>query len=186
MFKRILKGTLIAFVAVVVISAVASIFGNDNSKTTVTTKTVKTEKKPAVNHKKDYKMGQDVKVGDVVFKVHGVTKTSNVGGEFGENAQGTFLVIDVSVTNKGKKAITTDASFFKLKAEGKTYEADDTATTFANNDADFFLARVNPGIENRGKVVFDVPDELSKATNLKLNVQTGVFGTEQQEISLAR
>ncbi|MED4841567.1 DUF4352 domain-containing protein [Weizmannia sp. CD-2023] len=187
MFRRILKGILIAFVVVVVISVVASLFGNDDSKTTVTTKTVKTEKKkPAVAPKKEYKIGQDVKVGDVIFNVHNVSTMKNVGGEYGKDAQGTFLVLDVSVTNKGKKAITTDASFFKLKAKGKTYEADDVATTYANKDANFFLKEVNPDIENHGKVVFDIPAELTKSTDLKLNVQTGFFGTQQQTIALVK
>lgn len=37
--------------------------------------------------------------------------TKNVVGEFGSNTQGTYLLANVTVTNKDNEAITTDTSF---------------------------------------------------------------------------
>ncbi|WP_277679709.1 DUF4352 domain-containing protein [Gracilibacillus dipsosauri] len=130
-------------------------------------------------------IGEAVKVGDVIFTVHGKSTADNVGGEFGDNAQGIYLIVDVSVKNDGKEAITTDTSFFKLKVGDTEYEADSSASIFANEDAEFFLQQVNPGIESRGKVVFDVPEDVVNSSEVLLNVQTGFFGTEQGQINIA-
>jgi hypothetical protein len=125
--------------------------------------------------------GQPLKVGDVTFTVTGTSTATNVGGEYGVKAQGQFLILDVIVKNEGKEAITTDSSFFKLKSGDITYDADGTAAVYANEDNNFFLQKVNPGLENKGKVVFDIPAD---ATNLQVQVQTGFWGTETGVINL--
>ncbi|OAS82762.1 MULTISPECIES: DUF4352 domain-containing protein [Metabacillus] len=131
---------------------------------------------------KTYKIGDAVKVGDVVFTVHGKSTANNVGGEYGQNASGTYLILDVTVKNEGKEAIMTDSSFFKLLQGDTEYNADDSATLYANEAGKgFFLEEINPNLENRGKVVFDVADP--KAA-YKLQVQSGFWGTETQTIDL--
>ncbi|MBO1515294.1 DUF4352 domain-containing protein [Metabacillus bambusae] len=131
---------------------------------------------------KTYKIGDAVKVGDVVFTVHGKSTANNVGGEFGQNASGTYLILDVTVKNEGKEAIMTDSSFFKLLQGDTEYNADDSATLYANEAGKgFFLEEINPNLENRGKVVFDVAD--AKAA-YQLQVQSGFWGTETQTIDL--
>lgn len=184
--KKFLKIGFFVLVGCVVLGIAVSSCGGGESENTDSKETTKeqTNKKTEKKEPKQHKIGQDIKVGDVVFKVHETKTASNVGGEFGQKAQGKYLIVDVSVTNKGDKAITTDATFFKLKADGKEYEADSVATTYANENTDFFLSQVNPDIENRGKVVFDVSENVIKAKDLELNVQTGFFGTEQETISL--
>ena len=115
------------------------------------------------------------------------TSTSkNVGGEYGVDSQGTFLLVDVTVLNKGTEAITVDSSFFKLKAGEKTYEADGGAGIYANEDTGFFLEQVNPDLSITGTVVFDVTDEVIANPELILNVQSGAFGTEQGQIKIAK
>ncbi|WP_429989024.1 DUF4352 domain-containing protein [Lysinibacillus pakistanensis] len=52
-----------------------------------------------------------IKLGDVEFTVNEITNTKNVVGKFGSNAQGTYLLANVTVTNKCNEAITTDTSF---------------------------------------------------------------------------
>ncbi|MCC3357881.1 DUF4352 domain-containing protein [Bacillus sp. REN16] len=126
-------------------------------------------------------IGQPLKVGEVVFTVTGTSTATNIGGEYGKNSSGEFFILDVIVKNEGKEAITTDSSFFKLKSGDITYEADTEAGIWANQDNNFFLQDVNPGIENKGKVVFDIP---AGTSNLVLQVQTGFWGTETGEISL--
>lgn len=178
--------------ALFIIGALASGGGEESSQpaTTEPAEDTSTETKPEEDKKKEETkkeekkqvgIGEPIKVGDVVFIVHGMSNAKNVGGEFGKNAQGEFLIVDVSVKNEGKKAITTDASFFKLKSGDVEYEADSEAAIYANSDNNFFLQDVNPGIENKGKVVFDIPPGTK---DLKLQVQTGFFGTETGEINL--
>ncbi|WP_099363984.1 DUF4352 domain-containing protein [Fredinandcohnia onubensis] len=126
-------------------------------------------------------IGQPLMVGDVVFTVTGTSTATNIGGEYGKNSSGEFFILDVVVKNEGKEAITTDSSFFKLMSGDITYEADSEAGIWANEDNNFFLQDVNPGIENKGKVVFDIP---AGTSNLVLQVQTGFWGTETGEITL--
>lgn len=131
-------------------------------------------------------IGEVVKVGDVEFTINGVSTAKNVGGEYGSKSQGTYLLLDTTVTNKGNEAITTDSSFFKLMVGEKTYEADSSASIFANEDTNFFLEQVNPDLSATGVVVFDVSDEVIANPDLLLQVSTGFFGTETGTIKVAK
>lgn len=88
-------------------------------------------------------IGTPLKVGDVEFTVNGISTASNVGGQYGANAQGVFLLVDVTVKNLGKEAITTDSSFFKLLVDDMQFEADSTATIYAGNDASASFSFLN-------------------------------------------
>ncbi len=131
-------------------------------------------------------IGTPLKVEDVEFTVNGISTASNVGGQFGVDAQGVFLLVDVTVKNLGKEAITTDSSFFKLLVEDMEFEADSTATIYAgdNPNANFFLESINPTLSLTGTVVFDVSQSVVDSSDLLLQVQTGIWGTETGVISL--
>lgn len=45
----------------------------------------------------------------------------------------------------------------------------------------FLFDSINPGLTQTGNVLFEIPE---KEKNFILNVQTGIFGTEQGEIKL--
>ena len=117
-------------------------------------------------------------VGDVEFTVNSISTAKNVGGEYGADAQGTYLLVNTTVKNIRNEAITTDSSFFKLLVGEKTYEADSTAGIYANPNTGFFLEQVNPDLAATGVIVFDVSDEVISNPNLLLQVQSGFFGTE--------
>ncbi|WP_044736919.1 DUF4352 domain-containing protein [Geobacillus kaustophilus] len=197
--KPFYKRWWVWLLAVIIVGAIASGGGEDSAepastepkkeetKTDAGKKETTKKEEPKQEEKKLVGIGQPLKVGDVVFTVHGTSTANNVGGEFGQKAQGTYLIVDVAVKNEGKKAITTDSSFFKLKVGDTEYEADATADPFVNqNGSGFFLQQVNPGIENKGKIVFDVPADVANSKDLILNVQTGFFGTEQGQIKLSK
>jgi len=127
----------------------------------------------------------------MTYKINGQSTADQVGPSvLPEKANGKYVVIDVTLKNNGDKAVTVDASFFKLKRGGKTYEANSTASMSANQGEDgdiqnsFFMQDVNPDSEITGKVVFDVAPEVASASDLQLQVQTGVFGTQTQVINL--
>ena len=123
-------------------------------------------------------IGDVVAVGDVEFTVNSISTAKNVGGEYGADAQGTYLLVNTTVKNIRNEAIKTDSSFFKLLVWEKTYEADSTAGIYANPNTGFFLEQVNPDLAATGVVVFDVSDEVISNPNLLLQVQSGFFGTE--------
>lgn len=151
------------------------------------TESAKAETKQA----KEYKVGDTVKVGNMSYVVNATDTAKQVGPSIlPENASGEYLVLDVIVKNGGKEAVTVDSSFFKLKQDDTTYEADDAASLSANQGEDgdikdsFYMQQLNPNSQMTGKVVFDLSPDVAKATNLKLQVQTGMFGTETETISL--
>ncbi|MCG3418232.1 DUF4352 domain-containing protein [Oceanobacillus jordanicus] len=146
---------------------------------------------PAEEEVKTAKIGEPSTVGDVTFTVNGVEETSeiNSGNEYVDNAttSGKYIILDLNVQNGKSEAITVDSSFFKLIADGTEYEpTTDGTVMMAMGDAmsDFFLTQINPNLEKSGKIVIEVgaDEELS---NMVLQAQTGVFGTEMTEISLS-
>lgn len=77
-----------------------------------------------------------------------------------------------------------------MKKGKKTYEADSAASVSANQKEDgsidnsFLMQDLNPDSTMSGKVVFDVAPEVANAKDLKLVVQTGIYGTQKGTISL--
>ncbi|MGT2865537.1 DUF4352 domain-containing protein [Streptococcus fryi] len=157
----------------------------------VVTETVKEEAKEAakeiveeVVETKTYHIGELVTVGDVSYIVNSKELATNVGGDFGKTANGVYLILDITVTNNDKKAITVTDDFFKLLKGDVQYEADTSAGIYANVDAKFFLTELNPEGSVTGKVVFDLTEETANDPNLQLQVQTGFWGTQKELISL--
>ncbi|HFD6486638.1 TPA: DUF4352 domain-containing protein [Enterococcus faecium] len=165
---------------------------NKDSATATSTSTNKeTTKETTAKEEKTYKIGDDVAVGKMEYKVNSVEVVKQVGPSvFPTNAKDTFLVVDLSVKNAGDKAVTVDSSFFKLKADGKTFEADSAASMSANQDENgnitnsFFMESLNPDMQQTGKIVFDIPEAQANAQNNVLQAQTGYFGTETVSIAL--
>ena len=186
------KWWFILLVALVVIGAIG---GNNESKesketssseTTQIKQEVKEEKSEDSSQESEptYGLGQVVKVGDVEYIVQAKSNATNVGGDFGKNAKGVYLILDVVVKNVGKEAITVDSNFFTLYRGEVEYSSDSSAGIYANDQADFFLSEVNPGTEISGKVVFDVPQEVIDDAATQLEVQTGIWGTQKARINL--
>lgn len=131
-----------------------------------------------------YGIGQTVTVGDLDFVVNSKTIESNFGGEFGKTANGVYLTLNVTVTNKGKKAVTVSDSFFKLLQGDVEYSADTSAGIYANNDAKFFLQELNPQSTLTGNVVFDVTEEVANTSDLQLQLQANFWGFQKALVNL--
>ncbi|MDN6012285.1 MAG: DUF4352 domain-containing protein [Lactococcus sp.] len=164
----------------------------DTEKTAkVETKESKTEKSsPKKSEKQVFGIGQDVTVGKVVYRVDSKEVADTVGNEYlNSTAKGKFLVLNVTVTNNGDKAVTVTDDFFKLY-KGKTeFKADTTATMYANQAANgdsaaFFLQELNPESTLSGKVIFDVSEDTISDPSTQLQVQTGIWGTQTEKINL--
>jgi len=191
-------------IIIVVIGAAAGAGGGSDDKQTADNSTkekVKTttaqpkeetkKEEPKKETEKTHKIGDTVKVGDMVYRVNKISTADQVGPSvLPTKANGKFLIVDLTLKNNGDKAVTVDSSFFKLKRGDKTYEADSEASMSANQDEDgnitnsFFLQELNPDSEMSGKVVFDVAPDVASAKDLQLQVQTGLFGTQTDVISL--
>ncbi|MFG3610903.1 DUF4352 domain-containing protein [Rummeliibacillus stabekisii] len=207
--KKIFSGCLTIIVIFIVLGVIIGACSNDsddkadNTNKTATS-TEKKEGKKAVSKDttqksketkkaKEYKIGDTVKVGKMQYKVNSISLADQVGpSALPTKASEKFVVIEVSVKNNGDKAVTVDSNFFKLLKENKTFEADSAGSMSANQsesgdiDNSFFLQEVNPESQISGKVVFDVANTVAQSKDLKLQVQTGVFGTETEVIKLKK
>ncbi|MFG2293047.1 DUF4352 domain-containing protein [Streptomyces sp. NPDC048603] len=82
---------------------------------------------------------------------------SNIGGQYGRDAQGQFFLVHMTVRNIGDRAQTFDGSDQKLiDRNGSEYSADTAAALYLDK-SESFLNRINPGNTVDGIVVFDVP-----------------------------
>lgn len=129
------------------------------------------------------KIGQPLKVGDLVFTVVSASTTKELKSPLG-NKTGNWMVVAVKVDNRSKEAVTIDSSFFKLiEGDGTAYETDSDNLMYLPSEQNFFLKKINPKLAAEGQVLFAIPES---AKDFKLQVQTGAFGTETGEISLAK
>ncbi|WP_432457173.1 DUF4352 domain-containing protein [Cellulomonas iranensis] len=111
-------------------------------------------------------IGTPVRDGKFEFTVTGVEPgVARVGDDmFGEDAQGQFLLVHVTVTNIGEEAQYFDGSSQKLTdTQGRTHSADTGAAIYLG-DAQSFLNQINPGNSVQGTVVFDVPADAAPAS----------------------
>ena len=196
--KPIFKKWWFWLIVVIVIAGAVGGGNKDKTKKADTEKTAKVETKeskaekssPKKSEKQVFRIGQDVTVGKVVYRVDGKEVADTVGNEYvNSTAKGKFLVLNVTVTNNGDKAIAVTDDFFKLY-KGKTeFKADTTATMYANQAANgdsaaFFLQELNPESTLSGKVIFDVSEDTINDPSTQLQVQTGIWGTQTEKINL--
>ncbi|MFP7298732.1 DUF4352 domain-containing protein [Neobacillus niacini] len=186
------------WVWVLAVIIIGSVLSNGNDSTSTEKGSEKQEEKAAPvtapskkEEEKSFKIGETVPVGDMTYIISSKEVKDQVGPSIlPTKATQKFVVIEVTLKNGGNEAVTVDSSFFKLKRGEKTYEADSSASMSANQGEDgtitnsFFLQEVNPDSEVKGFVVFDVAPDVAAASDLQLQVQTGLFGTETEIITL--
>lgn len=179
MKKLLFVGILTAFFSVACSEETATNSVSDNTKSEAPSESE--EKNSAV------KMGSDLNVEGVVFKVNSTEEVTEISTADGfmkyvpESEGAVFYLVNVTLKNEKNEMITTDSSFFKLISDnGAEYSPTMIITT--GDDSKFFTYDgINPGLSLSGNIAFEVPPGL---TNLKLKVQTGFWGTETGIIEL--
>lgn len=182
---------IIGFAVLFIIAAVAS-GGEEESPKPASTTPESEETKPASTapvsgeskqaEKEEKSLTNEGVSSDVTIKVGPVETREKVGNEFiNQAAQGVFKVVEVSLTNNQKDAITINGTSFKLvddKGREFTYSTDgQTAFDIGENNGDskFFLQSLNPGLTMTGKIVFDIPAD---AKGLIMKASGGMMGEE--------
>ena len=81
--------------------------------------------------------------------------------------------------------MTVSDSFFKLLNNGNEYSTDDNGAIYLG-DSSIIYQEINPEVTLQGRLIFDVPETIANDMKTELQVQTGVWGSEKDVISLAR
>lgn len=180
-YKRV---WFIVLVVIVVFGVGGSLGGSSDSSDSKSSEKTTSEKKEE-KEVKTYHVGEVVNVGDVEYVVNSISTAKTVGSDYlNATSKGTYLVVNVTVKNNNSKVLTVDGSLFTLVNGEKEFESDSTAGLYANETSTFFYENVNPDLSTTGNVVFDVSDETISSAELQLRVQTGVWGTETENIYL--
>jgi hypothetical protein len=161
---KILTGILIFITLVAIVSALGG--GNNNTSTNSGTTDNKLASSSSADSesKKETGIGQPAQDGKFEF----IVKSLQCGVEsVGDNpyltkkAQGQYCLLDLTVKNIGNEKQSLFSSNQKLLNGDVEYSADDTATLYASPDSSSWYNDINPGNSVEGKIVFDVPKEVT-------------------------
>lgn len=179
---KILTGILALFLFFIVIGMIGS--GGSGSSTSSSSNGDSSDSGTSATSEKTTtesvaKVGESVTDKDLDFVVTDITTAKTLGNSFTEkDAQGTFQVITLKITNQGKETKTIDSSMFQLTdSEGRTFDRSvegQSAKGFGEGNVDLFLQQVQPGLSVTGDIVFDIPDN---ASGLQLIVKGSVFSS---------
>lgn len=118
-------------------------------------------------------VGDPVRDGQFEFTVQRVKcGAKRVGGQFGEDAQGKFCFVYMTVKNIGdqSQAFSGDEQLM-FDEEGREFSAD-TEAQFYLDDGNAIYEEINPGNKVEGIVVFDIPKDARPA---RLELHDSIF-----------
>lgn len=192
MFKGCLTGVgaLVLVIIIIVIIVVATGGGGDESSSDSSNNEGSSEEsntsEDGGSEEETYSTGEEVQVGDVTYVINSMETAGTVGSDGLETeADGTFILVDVEITNNGSEAITVDESYVKLLSDGNTYEPSSEASGYANEDGvGLFLEQINPDSTSSGVIAFDVNEEVAEAEDLQAQVQEGILGNNSAKVNL--
>lgn len=185
---KIFKFGCLGVIALVVIIFIAAVVdGNNDPKEKASNEPKQEVKKDAPKKDKEAKkeepkeLSKEGESSNVKITVGSVETLESVGTEhINEKAQGIFKVVELTLTNNQKDAITLSSNSFKLvDNQGREFSTNSAAQIKLNvangGNSKFLLEKLNPGLSQTGKVVFDVPKNVQ---GLVLKARGGMMGKE--------
>jgi hypothetical protein len=175
---------------IIIIIGFASCGGDDENTDTQQ----QTEKQSETTTKKDetkeevVSIGQPVKSGDFEYVVKNSSETNEIksDNEFidSKTTTGKFIVVDYSIKNLDSEARMVDADLFRIKSGGNEFKPmQDADIMMLIGDANLFLEEVNPQMSRDGKIVFEVPADLT-TYDLQVSSGLGWSGGEYKTVKL--
>jgi hypothetical protein len=134
------------------------------------------------------KLGDKVVAGDFAYTFNSMTTSKQIGedvyGTFmGDKADGIFIILDVTIENIGKESqtILIDSYIKIIDDQGRTFKYDAMAGIYLKDEA-FSFTQLQPGLPKRGKIVFDVPENI----NGKIELSTGLWSSDKKYVLLTK
>ncbi len=110
------------------------------------------------------KIGESARDGKFEFTVKGIKcnepSVTDNSGYFTKTAQGQYCLLTLSVKNIGdQQQYFSQGDQKLLNVSGQQFSVDTSATLTKSNNADIWLAQINPGNSVEGTLVFDLPKD---------------------------
>ncbi|WP_281975783.1 DUF4352 domain-containing protein [Halobacillus litoralis] len=192
--KKLFKFGCLGVIALVVLGIIITSLGGDDTNSSNSdggNEEATSNEENSEEKEQTYSVGDTVEVGAMTYTVNEVSTADEVGMSMAPTeANGKYVILNMTVKNNGDESATIDSSYFTMKYDGKTFDADSTGSIEANMKDDgsmknsFFMEQLNPGSELTGNVAFDVAPEIAEADGLKLEASEGIFGTNTKIIDL--
>lgn len=112
----------------------------------------------------NYKLGDEIIIGNFAYTFNSYYTTDKIGEDFmgtfmGEEADGVFLVFDVTIENTAKESKTIwGSNVVIIDDQDRRFEHDTMAEIYL--DDSFSFEQMQPGLPKSGKIVFDVPNNI--------------------------
>lgn len=129
-----------------------------------------------------HSIGSEFTVGDVRYQVNDISTRDRIGqttaGTFmGTEANGQYLIVDLSVMNEADESIRMRTSSVKVTIDSAEYSPDTGASVYMDNS--FSFEQLNPGVQVDGQIAYDVPASAS-TSSMELQVNpVGLFSTAE-------
>ena len=164
-------GAVVVFVLLFFLGLVASFGRHDAAATDASPSTDASTSEP-ISHT------HAARVGDMEYQIEHVATHATWGeADFAEQAKGEFIVVRITVTNRGADAAHVMNDDFKLVRDGATYDASNAG--WMSSEGGFGEEQINPGLHHTANVAFDVPANTSPS---KYALQ--VFGKASEDSAL--
>ena len=115
------------------------------------------------------RVGDKLTLKGTTYQVTSARTAKSVGDEYvGAQANGVFVLVDLSLTNRKKEPATISESEIKLIGGNGSEYSQSTDAQFSLDNAFFILEEIQPGVTQTGTLVYDLPPKAVKGAMLRV------------------
>jgi hypothetical protein len=136
-------------------------------------------------------MGKRFVLGDFAYEIQMTEWRTSIGADFGRvepSATGIFLIVHYSIENIGNKTETVLSDDFLVEdSRGRQYRPSSRATTaltMENDQKDWLLSELQPGIAMDTETAFEIPDSISDEKLTLIVREKGILGRKIVKVEL--
>ncbi len=121
------------------------------------------------NEAKAVKVNEPLSLTGTTYTVTGVRTAQSLGESFARvDANGTFVIVDVTLVNEKDEPATIMSDALRLiGSNGASYSTSDDALLAV--DDQFLLEEIQPGLTERGTLVYDLPPSALNGAHLEMS-----------------
>lgn len=185
-FLKMLGVVIAVVVSVIVFGSIVSTSDNEDATKDSTKEVKKETSKP--KEKTQFKLGEDVTVGNLVYNVSKLEKADSLEDSTGlitETPRDKYLVATITITNNKNKAVYVSTEDILIKNGDSIYK-DSSDGLFVLNQKDglenILLTELNPNQSVTSEILFDIPESVIDDSETSILIDGG--GSKKAEISL--